>query len=308
MEQLSIQRINQLHPLIRQAALDAYSEAVKATPAGIHPFIKNTFRTFTEQTAKYALGRTVVNPDGKSAAKPFGNIVTDAKAGQSYHNYGLALDFDIEFNGAEEWNVDANWMIVVNCFKKYGFTWGGDWGGFKDTPHLENKLGYTWQDLLVKYNNEDFTGINYINLQPMTDKWSILATFLPKVEGFIAYPKWDYKQWSWGYGTAAGFDKNNKPAGTITKEKALIDALAHSKNDYNILSTKITRPLTESNWATLLSFSYNEGTGNAENLVSDINSNSSNLEHHFKEYVYAGGKINTDLVDRRNKEWNLWNS
>jgi len=312
MEQLSIYRINHLHPKLRKAALDAYVEAVKATPIGVHPFITNTFRTFEEQSAKYAIGRTVVNPNGrKSAAKPLGNTITDAKAGQSYHNYGLALDFDIEINGVEEWDVDKNWMIVVNCFKKHGFTWGGDWSGFKDTPHLENKLGYTWQDLLVKYNKKDFiieASTNYINLKTMSDKWSILSVFLPEVEGFIPYPRWDYKQWSWGYGTAAGFDKNKKPSGSITKKKALADALEHSKSDYTTLLPKITKSLTESQWAALLSFSYNEGVGNAENLISDINSNSANLEHHFKRYIFAGGNVNSDLVDRRNKEWNLWNS
>lgn len=142
----------------------------------------------------------------------------------------------------------------------------------------------------------------------MVDKWSILETFLPQVEGFIAYPKWDYKQWSWGYGTAAGFDKNKKPAGSITKQQAIIDAIAHSKSDYAILSKRISRVLTEGNWAALLSFSYNEGIGSAENLIADINSNSANLEHHFKKYVFAGSVKNPDLVARRNNEWNLWNS
>ena len=140
------------------------------------------------------------------------------------------------------------------------------------------------------------------------DKWEILSTFIPKVEGFTSRPQWDYKQWSWGYGTAAGFNKNKKPTGTITKVKALSDAMVELKSAYSYLLPKITRILTESQWAALLSFSYNEGVGNADNLLSDINTNSANLESHVKKYIYAGGKINPDLVDRRNKEWNLWNS
>jgi hypothetical protein len=48
MEQTSIKRLKQLHPLIRQKALDAYAEAVKVTPVGVHPFITQTLRTFKE--------------------------------------------------------------------------------------------------------------------------------------------------------------------------------------------------------------------------------------------------------------------
>lgn len=90
MEQQSIARLKLLHPAIRYDALDAYSDAVQKTPRGIHPYITETLRTFERSDFLYSLGRTIVNPDGKSSKKPMGNIVTNAKAGQSYHNFGLA--------------------------------------------------------------------------------------------------------------------------------------------------------------------------------------------------------------------------
>ena len=161
----SLQRLQQLHPKIRNKAIDAYNEAVKITPVGVHPFITQTIRSFDESTHLYALGRTIVNPDGKSAKKPMGNIVSNSKAGQSYHNYALALDFVLLINGKESWDIDANWMVVVNVFKKHGFTAGIDFKTFKDAPHFEMTLGNNWRTLLAKYNAKDFIeGTNYLNL------------------------------------------------------------------------------------------------------------------------------------------------
>lgn len=155
MDEISIGRINQLHPLIREDAIKAYSEAVAATPIGVHPFITQTLRTFYEQAVLYAQGRTTP-----------GSIVTNSKEGQSYHNYGLAIDFALQVNGKLEWEVNNDWMAVVNAFKAHGFMWGGNFPGkFKDYPHFEKKLGHNWRDLLVKYNNKDFIeGTQYVNI------------------------------------------------------------------------------------------------------------------------------------------------
>lgn len=77
--------------------------------------------------------------------------------------------------------------------------------------------------------------------------------------------------------------------------------------DYVDLSGKITRKLTVNQWAALLSFSYNLGIGNAYNLVPVINSGDDNaLGVKWNKYVYAGGVINDDLVNRRAKEFALW--
>ena len=141
METTSINRINQLHPKIREKALAAYNEAVKVTPVGVHPFVTQTLRTFQESNDLYAKGRT----------KP-GSIVTNAKAGQSYHNYGLALDFVNQVNGVAKWTVDKNWLKVVEVFKKHGFKWGGDFKSIPDAPHFEYTLGYNWRQLLELHN------------------------------------------------------------------------------------------------------------------------------------------------------------
>ncbi len=79
--------------------------------------------------------------------------------------------------------------------------------------------------------------------------------------------------------------------------------------DYVKLSGRISRVLTVSQWVALLSFSYNLGVGNAYNLVPLINAGDDNaLATKWEKYVYAGGVENADLIERRGKEINLWNS
>lgn len=152
-DNISIQRLNLLHPLIREEAIKAYKEAVALTPVGVHPVIVQTLRTFEEQDALYQKGRT--RPGAK---------VTNAKPGSSFHQYGLAIDFCLEVNGKLKWEVNKDWLTVVECFKKYGFTWGGDWKTFKDFPHLEKTFGFTWKQLLALYKanhrEENYVTIN----------------------------------------------------------------------------------------------------------------------------------------------------
>lgn len=85
-----------------------------------------------------------------------GDIVTNSQAGQSYHNYGLAFDFCLQINGQNSWAVDKNWMTVVNCFKKYGFTWGGGFTSIPDSPHLQMTFNKSWSDLLTLYQAGKF--------------------------------------------------------------------------------------------------------------------------------------------------------
>jgi len=131
-----------------------------------------------------------------------------------------------------------------------------------------------------------------------------LASFIPSVEGFEPHPYWDVSRYSWGYGTAAPGS-----TGTITREQAFIDMTDHILSDYKYLSPLIKRKLSVNQWAAYLSFSYNEGPGNADNLVTLINSGDDQaLGVKWNQYIYAGGVVNSDLVERRQKEWALWNS
>ena len=142
-------------------------------------------------------------------------------------------------------------------------------------------------------------------LPAMTTFASVLVLtdqIIPQFEGFSSSPYWDYKRYSWGYGTKAPGS-----TGTITRASAIAAVRIVMGVNYTHLRLRISRHLTVNQWAALLDFAYNEGIGAADKLVPDINSGDDDkLEAHWKQYIYAGGVVNNDLVDRRNYEWNLW--
>ena len=96
-------------------------------------WIVSMFRTWKEQNDLYAKGR---NKSGK--------IITNARGGQSYHNYGLA--FDVAFRNFN-WDPPAWdwWEILGEEGRKVGLIWGGS---FKDYGHFEYHPNFTWRDLI----------------------------------------------------------------------------------------------------------------------------------------------------------------
>lgn len=176
-DQITLQRIQLLHPKIRQEVEHIYrAQIVPALTGRAICRFAYTLRTLAEQDALYAQGRTrLFDANGKRLG-----VVTKAKGGQSIHNYGLALDIvlvkDRDGNGSFEtasWEdtIDfdkdgrADWMEVVQILKKNDWTWGGDWKSFKDKPHFEKTFGHTWRTLLSKHQAKDFIpGTNYVNI------------------------------------------------------------------------------------------------------------------------------------------------
>jgi peptidoglycan L-alanyl-D-glutamate endopeptidase CwlK len=157
MDQVTLDRIKTLHPKIRQKALDAYTHINnRLLGKGVRLRFAHTTRTLEEQAALYAQGRTrLFDAQGKRLG-----IVTQAKAGQSIHNYHFAFDIvllldknnDGKFESATYEMLDfdkdgkADWMECVDYLKAAGFVWGGDWK-FKDKPHFEMTFGHTWRTL-----------------------------------------------------------------------------------------------------------------------------------------------------------------
>lgn len=128
-------KLKGLHPKVAEAARKLIEQAYQR---GIFVLITQGYRSMEEQARLYAMGRT----------KP-GKIVTNAKPGYSYHNYGLAIDFCLLRNGRAVWTVDDDWRTVAQLAKGLGFEWGGDWKGFKDYPHLQMTFGLSIKDLLA---------------------------------------------------------------------------------------------------------------------------------------------------------------
>lgn len=129
-----------------------------------------------------------------------------------------------------------------------------------------------------------------------------VRSFLASMEGFSATSYWDVSRWSWGYGTQAP-----GPNETITRDAAADEMMRHVSVDYSTLKKIITQPLSVNQWTALLSFSYNLGPGNAQKLVPLINTGDyMALGAKWNEFVYADHKINQDLVERRQREWELF--
>src|SRR5690625_2075090 len=123
------------HKVVRESALEMNRRAYKE---GIYVQISEGHRPNSRQNDLYAQGRT----------KP-GNIVTNARGGQSWHNYGVAVDFFLTSNDGKQalWTVNNKWRRAAAIGKSLGFEWGGDWTGFVDYPHLQMTGGLSLADL-----------------------------------------------------------------------------------------------------------------------------------------------------------------
>lgn len=157
---ISTTRVNLLHPNIRDEVKLLIEQAEEKLGRYAAIRIVQGLRTFAEQQALYDQGRFKPGPK-----------VTNSKAGQSYHNYGLAIDFAILYdkdkNGTFEvlsWDTladidkdgERDWMEVVDVFEAANYTWGGRFSSIKDNPHFEKNFGSNWRTLLVRHQDEVF--------------------------------------------------------------------------------------------------------------------------------------------------------
>jgi len=88
--------------------------------------VTSGYRTCAEQDELYRIGR-----DGSGRKK-----VTNAKCGQSFHNYGMAIDVVPFKNGRFVWDDEIYWASLSRVVKKNGLVSGRD---FKivDSPHIQ---------------------------------------------------------------------------------------------------------------------------------------------------------------------------
>lgn len=103
---------------------------------GIEILITSTLRTNAEQAALYAQGRTAP-----------GKVVTNAKPGQSWHNYALAFDFVPIVNGKAAWNDLKLFETCGKLAESVGLEWAGRWVRFKELAHCQFTGGLSLADL-----------------------------------------------------------------------------------------------------------------------------------------------------------------
>jgi peptidoglycan L-alanyl-D-glutamate endopeptidase CwlK len=102
---------------------------------GIDIIITSTYRDAESQNALYAQGRTTP-----------GKIVTNAKGGQSFHNWKVAFDFCPIVNGKPQWADLALFTKCGEIGESVGLEWAGRWVKFKELAHLQYTNGLSLHD------------------------------------------------------------------------------------------------------------------------------------------------------------------
>lgn len=151
MDKITAQRIALLHPSVRVEMTAIINKCNEILTGRSQVRISEGLRTFAEQDALY-----------KKRPK-----VTNARGGQSVHNYGFAVDIVLIIDGKtaswdthKDWDNDkiSDWDECVKVFAAHGWSWGGNWTSFKDMPHFD-KIGFSnWRVLAAKKRDNN----NYI--------------------------------------------------------------------------------------------------------------------------------------------------
>lgn len=123
----------------------------------LNPKAKKTFRDFIKRVKKETGYRIIITSGYRTFAKQSelnkANS-SNAKAGRSFHNYGMAIDINAvkgtkwlrKSSSRGAW-VDSN---IINIAKEMGLRWGGDFSGYYDPVHFDLGNKYSTSELLKK--------------------------------------------------------------------------------------------------------------------------------------------------------------
>ena len=163
--------IKYLHPAAAHKAWQALEELAFVGEDAL----LSGFRTNEEQAKKYAQGRT----------EP-GIIVTNAKPGWSFHNYGLAFDLvpvgplgiPLEKRTRLEWAAGARYDTYGRLLQAIGFQWGFQLWGY-DKPHFQYTQGLTIEEVRAN-KRPDATRARAERLAALQDRLDDAMTALQK--------------------------------------------------------------------------------------------------------------------------------
>jgi peptidoglycan L-alanyl-D-glutamate endopeptidase CwlK len=129
---LTRSRLTRVYPELQAKFWKIKADMEKAFPQ-YKVYVIGQYRTCREQNDLYQKGRS----------KP-GKIVTNARCGESLHNYSLAIDVLPYKNGEPVWGDWKFWLKLVKVVGKYGLTSGGAWKNLRDYTHIEmdSKLAF----------------------------------------------------------------------------------------------------------------------------------------------------------------------
>ena len=137
---------NNLRTLALRAQRPAREFLARVRAAGLHARIISGTRTYAMQDALYRQGR-FGNP---------GPRVTNARGGQSNHNFGIAWDIGI-FTAAGGYVTDGTpYDDAAAAGAAPELAWGGDWVSFVDKPHWQLATGLTLAELRTRFESGDW--------------------------------------------------------------------------------------------------------------------------------------------------------
>lgn len=122
----------------------AYEFVALCEKYGVDILITEGIRNIDRQAKLYAKGRS-----------ESGAIVTNAKPGWSFHNYGFALDFCPIVNRKCAWTRYDLFRTCGELAQTLGFEWGalkkhgGDFNIINDMPHIQMRFGLTIRDFIA---------------------------------------------------------------------------------------------------------------------------------------------------------------
>lgn len=142
--------LSDLLPCVRERCI-AFEKLADETlkDAGIDLIWTSTYRDNESQAQLFAQGRT----------KP-GRIVTNARAGESFHNHKVAADFALLYHGktiAKDddfliWDTKKEyvtlWQSIGVLAELSGLEWSGRWkGSLREMAHVQYTNGISLADL-----------------------------------------------------------------------------------------------------------------------------------------------------------------
>ena len=119
-----INDLKSLHPFFRDKIIELIAECKEK---GIELAIVKTYRTHAKQ----------------HEYKTMGKRYTNSKAGQSRHQYGLAVDVVPIVDSVAVWDNTLLWKKIGIVGEKLGLRWGGRWRNPYDPGHFEWTGGVT---------------------------------------------------------------------------------------------------------------------------------------------------------------------
>lgn len=136
--------LSDLRAPVRDRMYPFVADIENAIP-GLKMIVSCTIRDKEAQDALYKIGRRGI---------PGEKVVTNAKGGDSFHQYGVAADFfpalhgkPIMFEKDGDEISDPIWNRIAIVAKTHGLEWAGLWKSFPEGPHFQYTAGLTINDL-----------------------------------------------------------------------------------------------------------------------------------------------------------------